>query len=232
MTNMRSLSRSSASVDLKPILAVALSVASVGISYGATATSAGFAWWQVVLIATAVFGASSEFLFVGVLAAGAGPVAAVAAGLLVNVRNVAYGMSASAYLRPGVQSFVGAHFVNDETVALAANHVDAADRRRAFWWSGAAMFVAWPAGAAIGAVLGTVAGNPRTWGLDAVFPTLILALLLPMMRERAVAAVVGVAAVIAVVVTPLVPAGVGPVLALLALCVLPVVGSTAARTAR
>ncbi|MBJ7291223.1 AzlC family ABC transporter permease [Williamsia sp.] len=229
---MRSLSRSSTAVDPKPILAVALSVGMVGISYGATATSAGFTWWQVVLIAAAVFGASSEFLFVGVLAAGAGPVAAVMAGLLVNLRNIAYGMSASAYLSPGVQSLVGAHFVNDETVALAADHGAPADRRRVFWWAGSAMFVAWPAGAAIGAVLGTVAGDPRTWGLDAVFPTLILALLIPMMKERATAAVVGVAAVIAVVVTPFVPAGVGPVLALLALCVLPVVRSASTATDR
>ncbi len=202
-------------------MAVAVSVGIVGISYGATATAAGFAWWQVILIATAVFGASSEFLFIGVLAAGAGPVAAVAAGLLVNLRNVAYGMAASAHLRLGLHAIVGAHLVNDETVALAGSQSDPAAGRRLFWWSGLAMLLAWPTGAAIGAALGAVAGDPRTWGLDAVFPTLILTLLIPMVADRGVAVSAALAAVIAVAVTPFVPAGLAPVIALLSLVVLP-----------
>ncbi|GAA1048345.1 AzlC family ABC transporter permease [Arthrobacter russicus] len=61
---------------------MSLSVGIVGVSYGVTATAAGFPLWQIL-----VLGSSSEFLFVGIAAASGNLLAAVVAGLLVNLRN-------------------------------------------------------------------------------------------------------------------------------------------------
>ena len=67
----------------------------------------------------------------------------------------------------------------------------------------------------MGALLGGGLGDPRTLGLDAMFPAAFLALLAPQLRRAGapVAAVAG--AMIAVVLLPFAPAGV-PVIAALA----------------
>jgi hypothetical protein len=67
---------------------VCLSVAVVGVSYGAVAVTSGFPLWVPVTTAVVVLAGSSEFLFVGIIAAGGSPVAAVLAGLLVNARHI------------------------------------------------------------------------------------------------------------------------------------------------
>ena len=73
----------------------------------------------------------------------------------------------------------------------------------------------WNAGTLAGALLGGGIGDPRTLGLDAMFPAAFLALLAPQLRRPGapVAAVAG--AVIALALVPFAPAGV-PVIAALA----------------
>lgn len=221
MKNMRSLWRTVGGSKARDIAVVALSVGVIGISYGATAHSAGLPLWQILALALCVFGASSEFLFVGVLAGGGGVVFAVLAGLLVNIRNAAYGLTAGGFLGRGWRAAVGAHLVNDETVALASAEPDGRSRRLTFWASGIALFVCWPLGAWLGAALGQVVQDPATLGLDAAFPAVILAVVLPALRDRRVIVAALVAAGVAIGVAPWVPAGAAPVVALLALTVLP-----------
>lgn len=215
MAIMSSLNRSISGVDIRTVVAVAGSVAVVGVAYGALAASAGLMWWQTVLIACCVYAASAEFLFVGALVAGAGPLVGALSGLLVNARTVIYGISAAEYIPPGGQALIAAHLINDETVALAGASGHATRRAQTFWVSGMSIWVAWVAGAASGAVLGGLVDDPGVWGLDAVFPTLLAVLVMPMMADRRVAACVVAAGFVAVVVVVAggVPSGLGPLLA-------------------
>ena len=64
-------------------------------------------------------------------------------------------------------------------------------------------------------MLGGGLGDPRTLGLDAMFPAAFLALLVPQLRRVGAPAAAITGAVIAVVLLPFVPAGV-PVIAALA----------------
>ncbi|MGH1562974.1 AzlC family ABC transporter permease [Mumia sp. DW29H23] len=214
---MRSFWRTPDRLVVRDVLPICVTVALVGIAYGATATGSGFPLWQVVALAALVFGASSELLFVGLVSAGAAPVVAAVAGLLVNLRTTAYGMALSPLLRSAPQRVVGAHMVNDETAALATAQPTPYAARRAFWICGIGLAIAWPLGAVVGAGVGQVVPDPQAWGLDAVFPAVIVALVLSSLRERAtlVAALVG--GGVAVAVTPYVPQGLAPALALVGL---------------
>lgn len=205
------------------MLPLCLTVALIGVSYGVSATSADLALWQIVLLAVGVLGASSELLFVALAAAGANPVVAAAAGLLVNVRTTAYGMALAPLLRPGSDRVIGAHLVNDETTALATAAPTRAAARRAFWVCGLGIAVAWPLGAVLGAALGRVVPDPAAWGLDAVFPAVIAALALPALREKETLAAAASGGAVAVVALPYLAQGLAPVVALLGLLVVPLV---------
>ena len=196
------------------IAVICLSVAVIGASYGATAVTSGFPLWVPVATAAVVFAGSSEFLFVGIIAAGGSPVAAVLAGLLVNARHVTYGLALSDVIQPGWRRLAGSHLMNDESVVLALSQTDPARRRAAYWISGIGLLLCWPAGALAGVLAGGALRDPDALGLDAMFPAAILALILPALRVKTSrrAAVAG--AAIALAAAPLLPAGLPELLAL------------------
>ncbi|PSL04779.1 4-azaleucine resistance transporter AzlC [Haloactinopolyspora alba] len=217
---MRSVWRTLGAARIRDIAAVGASVCMIGISYGVTAHDAGFALWQIIALAVLVLGASSELLFVGVLAAGGAPALAVLAGLVVNARNAAYGMRAGAFLHGRRTRLAGAHLVNDESVALATAAPTPETARATFWASGVTIMVSWPLGAFVGATLGQVVHEPAVLGLDAVFPAVLLALVLPALRRDTTTRVCALAGgCLAVAGAPVLPAGVAPLVALLAVLV-------------
>src|SRR5260370_8931673 len=81
---MRSAWRTIAPARRQSMIVTALMVGVIGISYGATAVSSGFPLWFPVVLATTVVAGSSEFVLIGILAAGGGVPAAVAAGPLLH----------------------------------------------------------------------------------------------------------------------------------------------------
>lgn len=66
----------------------------VGVSFGAITVSAGLpVWLPMLLLSVLVFAGAAQFVFVGLVASGGNPIAAVLAGLLVNTRLVPLGMA-------------------------------------------------------------------------------------------------------------------------------------------
>ena len=59
-------------------------------------------------------------------------------------------------------------------------------------------------------------GNTSAFGLDAMFPAVILALIVPALRDRVMLRAAAIGAVIALAATPFLPAGLPELLALLA----------------
>jgi predicted branched-subunit amino acid permease len=196
-------------------LLIALAVTTVGVAYGAMAASQGFPWWFAPMLGTAVLAASAEMLFLGLLAGGANPLLAFGAAALVNSRHLAYGMAVSDRLGRGPARLLRIHLVNDESVALALAVRDRDESRRALTVAGLGILAAWPSGALAGGLLGTVA-PPEVLGLDALFPAVILALLVPALRTRLRTPLVA-AMSIALVGATWAPAGLPPLLGLLAL---------------
>ncbi|WP_312169696.1 AzlC family ABC transporter permease [Microbacterium sp.] len=191
-------------------LGVVLATSAYGVSFGALAVASGLDVWQTCVLSLLMFTGGSQFAFVGVFAAGgvaALPSAIASAGLL-GVRNVAYGMRMSPIVGTSrARRVAAAHFTIDESTAVAISQSDPRLRRVGFWVTGIGIFIGWNVTTLIGALLGDVLGDPKTWGLDAAAAAAFLALLWPRLKERQAIAVGIAAAVVAAALTPLIMPG-------------------------
>ncbi|TXS50513.1 branched-chain amino acid ABC transporter permease [Streptomyces sp. uw30] len=190
----------------------------VGISFGAISVAGGLPVWVPVVMSLIVYAGSAQFSAVGVLLAGGGPLAAAATGLLLNTRTAAFSLAVADVIggRGRWARFLGAHLVTDETVAFTLAQPDLPQRRRtAFWVNGLGLFAAWNIGVLAGALAGSALGDTATYGLDAAFPAVLMALVLPTLRTDArVRRCALLGAALALAMTPAVPAGVPVLLAL------------------
>src|SRR6266496_853232 len=128
---MRSIWRTLDRRGLRDIALTCLAVSFIAVSYGAVAVASGFPLWVPAAQSVLVLAGASEFLFVGIVAAGGSPIAAALAGLLVNSRHLPYGLA----LPPGVtgrgwRRLPGTHVMNDESVVFALAQPDP-ERKRA-----------------------------------------------------------------------------------------------------
>jgi branched chain amino acid efflux pump len=201
---------------LRDAVGIGIAVGVYGISFGVLAVAAGLTPVQACVMSMLTFTGASQFAFIGILAGGGGALAAMGPAIMLAVRNAAYGLSLAPILPARLRDCVVlAHLVIDESTAMARAQDDPGVARRAFLVTGLSVWLCWNAGTLAGALLGGGLGDPRTLGLDAMFPAAFLALLAPQLRRRGapVAAVAG--AIIAVSLVPVAPAGV-PVIAALA----------------
>jgi len=156
-----------------------------------------------------MFTGASQFALVGVVGAGGSVWAGAATAALLGSRNALYGVRLSSLLeRGGWKRPAAAHFVIDETTAMAIARDSPADSRFAFWATGVALFTLWNLGTLIGALATHLVPDPKVLGLDAAPPAAYLALLAPRLRARDPMAIALGAGVIALVSLPFVPAGV------------------------
>ncbi|WP_448720116.1 AzlC family ABC transporter permease [Microbacterium natoriense] len=191
-------------------LGVVLATSAYGISFGALAVAAGLDVWQACVLSLLMFTGGSQFAFVGVFAAGgvAALPSAIASAALLGVRNIAYGMRMSPIVGGGVpRRAAAAHFTIDESTAVAISQSEPRLRRVGFWVTGIGIFLGWNVTTLIGALVGDVLGDPRTWGLDAAAAAAFLALLWPRLKQRQAIAVGVAAAVVAAFLTPLLMPG-------------------------
>jgi len=191
-------------------LGVVFATSAYGISFGALAVAAGLDVWQACVLSLLMFTGGSQFAFVGVFAAGglAALPSAIASAALLGVRNVAYGMRMSPIVGGGpVRRAAAAHFTIDESTAVAISQSDPRLRQVGFWVTGVGIFLGWNVTTLIGALVGDVLGDPKTWGLDAAAAAAFLALLWPRLKQRQAIAVGVAAAVVAASLTPFIMPG-------------------------
>lgn len=189
-------------------LGFALYAGAFGMTFGAVASALGLTVLQTMVLSVVMFTGASQFAFVGVVGAGGSPFAAILPAMLLGVRNAFYGVPVTAIVKPkGWRRWLTAHFVIDETTAMAVAQPDQASRRYAFWLTGVSLFVLWVAGSLAGALLGA-AVDPHVLGLDAAAPAVFIALLWPQFKLGGAPALAVAAAFTAAALIPLVPAGV------------------------
>ena len=182
-------------------------------AYGAVAVGSGLSVAQAMVLSLVLFSGASQFAFAGVVAAGGSGFAAILAALLLGARNAFYGVPMSQILQPRSwwRRLVTAHFVIDETTAMAVGQPARPAQRYAFWATGLILFVLWQLGSLTGALVGT-AIDPADFGLEAAAPAVFLALLWPALRRRDGRLVALAGAAVALALVPITPAGV-PVIA-------------------
>lgn len=223
------------SAAVRASLAVGLAVAAYGVSFGALAVASGLEVWQACLLSLFMFSGGSQFALIGVLASGgvaAGPAAITAAALL-GVRNGLYSMRMAPIIGgPWWRKLLAGQWTIDETMAVSTAQPTLRGQRIGFWVTGAVIYTGWNLTTLVGALLGDLVGDVRTYGLDAAAAAAFLGLLWPRLKSLQPIAVSVGAVVVAVVLIPWLPPGL-PVLA--AALVAVVVGLTnwlAPRSAR
>jgi 4-azaleucine resistance transporter AzlC len=184
----------------------------LSLSFGVLARQAGFTVLQAIVMSAIVFAGSAQFAALAIVAAGGGLGAAVAAAAMMNSRFLPMGIA----LAPSLPGGPAKRAAQGQTVVDAswamANRGDGTFDRWFLFGSTAVQYATWFAGTTVGALAGDVLGDPDRLGLDAIFPTFFLALLLAELRDRRSRGVAAAGALIALALVPIAPAGV-PVLA-------------------
>jgi 4-azaleucine resistance transporter AzlC len=198
---------------------IGLYAGAFGLTFGAVATASGLSAIQAVAMSAVMFTGASQFALVGIVAVGGAPLAALSAALLLGLRNAFYGVPVSRLVRPrGLRRLWTAHFVIDETTAMAVAQPTPRAGRYAFWATGITLYAVWTLGTLAGALVGRGI-NTSALGLDAAAPAIFLALLWPQLsRDRGRTVALG-AVIVTLSLVTVVPAGI-PIIAAAAVAIL------------
>ncbi|MFJ9767560.1 AzlC family ABC transporter permease [Streptomyces erythrochromogenes] len=202
---------------VRDALGVGVAVGLSGFAFGVTAAGAGISTLQACVLSLLVFTGASQFALVGALAAGGNPFTAAAGAFFLGTRNAFYGLRLSELLRlPRALRPLAAHWVIDETTAVALAQPDRRSARLGFTVTGLTLYVLWNLTTLLGALGAEAIGDTRAWGLDAAGPAVFLALLAPMLKTATERAVAALALVLGLGFLPVLPAGVPVLIAALA----------------
>ncbi|MBW7983197.1 AzlC family ABC transporter permease [Enterobacillus tribolii] len=201
----------------KAIFFVCLAVGVVGVSYGSLATAYGFPLWVPLFSSFFVLAGASEFMFIAIVAGGGHPLAGALAGLLVNARHFPFGVAVRNLVGTRFNALLGSHIMNDESVAFGLSQPTAEKRKAAYWLCGIGVAVFWPVGTLVGCVIGKVLPSTELIGLDAVFPAILLALVIPAFKNRTTLIRASAGAIISLAAVPFTPVGLPALLSMFGL---------------
>ena len=183
----------------------------LSLSFGVLAREAGMPALPAIVMSVIVFAGSAQFAAISILSAGGGVGAAIGAAALMNSRFLPMGIALAPSLPGGpLRRFAEGQTVVDSSWAMALREGGRFDRWFLFG-STAVQYVTWQSGTLVGTLGGDLIGDPEKLGLDAVYPTFFLALLLAELRSPKARGVAAAGALIALVLVPFTPPGV-PVL--------------------
>ena len=189
-------------------------VTPLAIVFGAAAAPAGVSVWETAGFSLFVFAGSAQFAAVEILGDGGSVGAAAIAGLLLNVRSLAFGViMAPALAGAWWQRAWMSQLMIDESTAVGSSQRGRRWQRYGYLVTGIGVFVVWNAMTVVGHLVFSGAEDViHDFGLDAAGPAAFLALLWPRLahRDQRLVAILG--AAIAVALVPLAPPGV-PILA-------------------
>jgi branched chain amino acid efflux pump len=189
-------------------LSIAVASGAYALSFGAISTTSGLSLLQTMALSLLMFTGASQFAMVGIIGSGGSVWAGAATAALLGTRNALYGVRLSTLLRvSGLRHLAAAHFVIDETTAMAIARDAETESRFAFWVTGLLLFAFWNLGTFIGALATSALPDPKVFGLDAAPPAAYLALLAPRLRAREPLAIAIAAGLVALICVPFVPAG-------------------------
>ena len=191
--------------------------AAFGVSFGVLAAAAGMGKLAPIVMSATTFAGSGQFAAASILDEGGAVAAAIAAAVLLNSRYVPIGISvAPLFSGPAWKRLFEAQLIVDESWAISNRGEGRFDLGLLFG-AGLVLYPCWVLSTAVGAVAGDLLGDPERLGLDAAFPALFLALLLPLLRTRTTVSAAVAGAAVALVLVPFTPAGI-PIVAAAAAC--------------
>ena len=184
----------------------------LSLSFGVLAVDAGLTEFEAILMSMIVFAGSAQFAAISIIGSGGTAAAAIGAAALMNSRFLPMGVAFGPSLPGGPvkRALQGQPVVDASWVQ--ANQGDGTFDRFLLFGSTGIQYVTWALGTAAGALGGDMIGDTHKLGLDAIYPTFFLVLLLGEMRTPRARAVAATGGLMALALVPFTPAGV-PVLA-------------------
>lgn len=175
-----------------------------GLILGVAARGGHLPPWLVQATSVIIFAGSAQFAAVQLAAAGGSALAIALTGILLNLRHVLYSATLAPYLRhakPGHKAAL-AYFLTDEVfgvvVARLRGGLPEEERVPYCLGSGVTLWTSWNLATLAGLLVG--AQIPSSWSLDFAATLTFIALVVPLLADRAsvlAAAVAGAVAVLA-----------------------------------
>jgi branched chain amino acid efflux pump len=188
----------------------------LSLSFGVLARSTGFSAVEAIAMSAIVYAGSAQFAALSILGGGGTAGAAIGAAALMNSRFLPMGVALGPSLPGGpLKRAAQGQPVVDASWALAVREDGSFDRWLLFG-SSAIQYVTWVSGTVVGALGGSALGDPASLGLDAIYPTFFLALLLEEARSGRARGVAAAGALVSLALVPFVPAGIPVLVASLA----------------
>ena len=177
-----------------------------GVSFGLLSRTAGMGLVAPIVMSATTFAGSAQFAAASILHAGGTVAAAILAAVLLNVRYAPISISvADLFGGPAPKRLLQSQLIVDESWALAARGGGRFDRT-VLLGAGLLLYPCWIGGTALGVLGGDFLGDPARLGLDAAFPALFLALLVPQLAGRRARAAAFAAAALALALVPIIAA--------------------------
>jgi 4-azaleucine resistance transporter AzlC len=161
-------------------LPLALGSAASGLVFGVLAGKTGLSLFEATMMSMLVVAGASQFVVLGLWIAPLPVLSILVTTLVVNLRHVLMGIALNrrfVSLSP-LKKYGSAFFLSDESWALTIGSFATGENDAAILpGSGFVLSFAWVGGTALGYNLGSLIGNPTTWGLSFAFPAACIALL-------------------------------------------------------
>ena len=195
-------------------ISIGLAIAPFGLAFGALCAESGIGVWEALGFSSIVFGGSSQFAAVSVLADDGTIIAAITAGLLLNLRSLAFGVSMAPSLKGSLLWRAGiSQLMIDESTAIGSSQNTHELRRYGYLWGGLSVFVLWNVTTLIGVSLLANADSLVTdLGIDATIPAAFLGLIWNKLEHATHRTVAFIGSLLAIILIPFTPAGI-PVIA-------------------
>ena len=198
---------------MRAALPLVIPTALIGASFGVAAATSGWGTVAPIVMSAIVFSGAAQFATLAVLSAGGSVITAIVAATLVASRFLAIGVALGPSMRGGkVRRALEGQAVVDASLILAKTgegalrgQAPARHRRCRSTWAGRSG----PSGACWRA---SSIPDPKTLGLDALFPAFFLVLVWTELNDRAARVTAVAATLIAAVLIPIAPPGI-PVVA-------------------
>jgi len=167
----------------RTLAVIGITVLLFGVSFGFLARDAGLSGVQAVIMSLVVMAGATQFASVTAFGAGASLLTASMAGLALSLRYLPLGAAAGRSLSARFpHRLFEVHLLTDQGVVLGYGPDGTVDRLR-YLSAGVTVTAGWVLGTAAGVWGGALIGDPTTYGIDAAYPALFLALLAPQLRR-------------------------------------------------
>jgi branched chain amino acid efflux pump len=160
-----------------------------GLIYGSLAVQLRMPPSMAQAMSFIIFAGSAQFIAVPLVATATPGIIIVLTVLVVNLRHALYSASVAPYLKPlhPLWKMLLAYLLTDEAYAVAITHYHTGGNARNKHWcflgAGLTLWVCWQSSTATGIFIG--AQVPASWSLDFALPLTFIALVVPMLKNRA-----------------------------------------------